>query len=262
MGLDKYYTKRGVINSILNYIDFDRYDLIVEPSAGDNRFIDTIKNLYPNKKIIGIDIQPENSNIIKCDYLKFESYPEYCNLLVIGNPPFGRQSNLAVKFFNKAAEKAACIAFILPRSFKKESVQRKLNVNFHLDFEIDLPKNSFEYESKSYDIPCVFQRWIKKDIIRSCNIVSPIAYKFVKKNETHDIVIQRVGSKAGMIKTCTDVSEQSHYFIKFDFDYENIITELNDITYDHSNDTVGPKSISKQEIVVEFNRIISLMQYL
>ena len=34
--------------------------------------------------------------------------------LVVGNPPFGKISSIAIKFFNKSAEYADCIAFIIP----------------------------------------------------------------------------------------------------------------------------------------------------
>ena len=57
--------------------------------------------------------------------------------LVVGNPPFGKISSIAIKFFNKSAEYADCIAFIIPRTFKRVSVQNKLNLNFHLMYNED-----------------------------------------------------------------------------------------------------------------------------
>ena len=51
-------------------------------------------------------------------------------------------------------------------------------------------------------------------------------------------------------------SFQSHYFIKFDDDVsEEIYKKIESIQFD-SNNTVGPKSISKQEVIKEFNKII------
>jgi hypothetical protein len=36
-------------------------------------------------------------------------------------------------------------------------------LNYHLLFEMDLPKESFLVNDKSYDVPCIFQVWLKKD---------------------------------------------------------------------------------------------------
>ena len=53
-----------------------------------------------------------------------------------------------------------------------------------------------------------------------------------------------------------DKSIQSHYFIKLNNinNIENIINQLNEIKFNFNN-TVGPKSISKQELIQEFNKI-------
>ena len=57
----------------------------------------------------------------------------------------------------------------------------------------------------------------------------------------------------------TDIStksEQSHYFIKFDKKIsESIIEQLNTIIFDSKDDTVGPRSISKQELMKHYNII-------
>ena len=57
-----------------------------------------------------------------------------------------------------------------------------------------------------------------------------------------------------------DKSEQSHYFIKFininKNNFMNIVNELGKIKFEFNN-TVGPKSISKQELIAEFNIILS-----
>ena len=85
----------------------------------------------------------------------------------------------------------------------------------------------------------------------------PKSFKFVKKEEKHDISFRRVGVNAGKIDRNTEnKSFQSHYFIKFDDDVsEEIYKKIESIQFD-SNNTVGPKSISKQEVIKEFNKII------
>ena len=72
-----------------------------------------------------------------------------------------------------------------------------------------------------------------------------------------DISFRRVGVYAGKIETDTNKSEQSHYFIKFTNNRplcENL-NKLKAVTFDFNN-TVGPKSISKLELINEFNRVL------
>ena len=94
------------------------------------------------------DIQPENEEISQLDYLNFNKdivkhkIKENTNIHIIGNPPFGRGGSNAIKFINKAAEFADTIAFILPRSFRKESRQRRVDKNFWLIKDIDLFEES------------------------------------------------------------------------------------------------------------------------
>ena len=68
-----------------------------------------------------------------------------------------------------------------------------------------------------------------------------------------------MGVYAGKIDTkIEDKSIQSHYFIKFENDIftEELLKKLNNIEYSCKNNTAGPKSISKQELIKEFNKII------
>ena len=81
--------------------------------------------------------------------------------MVIGNPPFGKISSFAVRFFNKSAEYAEVIAFIVPRTFKRVSVQNRLNLNFHLIYNEDLPMKPCCFEPKM-GAKCCFQIWKKK----------------------------------------------------------------------------------------------------
>ena len=82
------------------------------------------------KHYIFYDIEPENHEIIKQDYLLYDDYHEikkmYNKIHVVGNPPFGRQSSLVIKFIKKSCEFSESISFILPRSFKKDSLKRGL----------------------------------------------------------------------------------------------------------------------------------------
>lgn len=258
--IDKYYTNDEIVElciyNIKKYLTIDDNDLIIEPSAGNGSFINHIKLLTDNYKFY--DIEPENDEIIKQDYLILDinEFKKFNKIHIIGNPPFGRQSSLAIKFIKKSCEFCYSISFILPRSFKKDSLRKSFLLNFHLIFEIDLPSNSFLVNDIKYDVPCVFQIWQKKTENREINIkLEPLNFIFVKKEEIPHISFRRVGVNAGFIDTnYNDKNIQSHYFIKFtnDKSIEDNLMKLSNITF-NTNNTVGPKSISKQEIISVFN---------
>ena len=261
--IDKFYTNKKIVELCYNYIKDNinilNSDLIIEPSAGNGSFIDKLKELSKNN--IYYDIKPEHGDIIKQDYLDLEvsDFKKYNNIHIIGNPPFGRQSSLAKKFIKKSCEFAKSISFILPKSFKKDSFRRCFKLNYWLVFETDLPDNSFLLDDKEYDVPCIFQIWEKREENRKLPIIlSPNGYEFVKKNKNHDISFRRVGVYAGKISKDTgDKSEQSHYFIKFNNNKKlnKNLDKLKKINFVFNN-TVGPKSISKQELIKEFNKYL------
>jgi len=264
--IDKYYTNPETVKLCIEYIDkyvvMDDLDLIIEPSAGNGAFIEGIKSLTYNH--LFYDIEPENEEITKQDFLKLDIYAKGLNefqnkIHIVGNPPFGRQSSLAIKFIKKACEFAHSISFILPKSFKKDSLIQKFPLNFHRIFEIDLPDNSFLVNGETHDVPCIFQIWMKRSYNReTVEQMKPLNFRFVKKTENPDISFRRVGVNAGTIDTeCDNKSIQSHYFIKFSND-KNIsdnIMRLSGITFDFNN-TIGPKSISKQELIQKFNPLL------
>lgn len=263
--IDKFYTIPTIALNCINHIksnlniDF-KQDLIIEPSAGNGSFIHGIKTL--SEHTVFYDIEPDNKDIIKQDFLELnlsEIYKEFKKIHFIGNPPFGKQASTAIKFIKKCCEYGHSISFILPKSFKKESMQKHFDRNFHLIYETDLNENSFLMNSQICDVPCVFQIWEKKISKRLVQTkIIPTQYKFVKITESPDISFRRIGVYAGKISTETkDKSTQSHYFIKFTNNkpLEENLKLLESIQFEFNN-TVGPKSISKSELIREFNKFI------
>ena len=261
--IDKYYTSENAVNLCLqlvkeNIVIDKENDIILEPSAGNGSFIDIIKSLSDN--YIFMDIEPENnSEIKKQDYLTFNftELPKHNRIHLIGNPPFGRQSSMAIKFIKKSCEYCDTISFILPKSFKKDSLKSRFPSNFHLIKESELPPESFIVDGNPYDVPCIFQIWEKKQYNREISEkLAPIGFKFVEKSENPDISFRRVGVYAGKIDTnIADKSVQSHYFIKLDNKSKETIESLKKIKYNFDN-TVGPRSISKQELIKEFIKVL------
>ena len=262
--LDKFYTKPEVVASciehIKTYLRITDRDIIIEPSAGNGSFIPGIQSLCKN--ILCIDIHPDNPTVTQGDFLQFDAsslVSRYDTLHVVGNPPFGRQASLAIKFIKKASEYCTSISFILPKSFKKDSMQKHFPVYFHLIFEENVSDNAFRVNDADHDVPCVFQIWEKRtqERIPVLKLV-PNGFTFTKKTESPDISFRRVGVNAGVVDTVIDTkSEQSHYFIRFQNreKLHDTIQKVSSIVYTFDN-TVGPKSIGKQEVIKEFNAII------
>ena len=260
--IDKYYTKPSIVDYcceiITQKLQIHPTDLIIEPSAGNGAFIPVIKTL--STRYIFYDLEPENAEIIKQDYLQYtHDKTNSENIHVIGNPPFGRQSSLAIQFIKKSCEFCNSISFILPKSFKKDSLKKSFPLNFHLVSETDLPENAFLVDGIEHNVPCIFQIWEKKSYNRAAiQKLEPLNFQFVKKTDAPNISFRRVGVNAGTIDTNIDEkSIESHYFIRFT-NGETVndnIERLSKITYEFNN-TVGPKSISKQELISKFNPLL------
>ena len=129
--LDKYYTSQDTVDKCVNFIreniEFDRNaDLCIEPSAGNGAFIQQIKTLSNNCKFY--DLHPENNDesktdIIQQDYLTLDyinlELKKYNKVHIIGNPPFGRQSSLAIKFIKSQANFAIPYLLYSQKALKK-----------------------------------------------------------------------------------------------------------------------------------------------
>lgn len=273
--IDKYYTKRDIVDMCIQlvkkYVKIRKtMDIVVEPSAGSGVFYNAISRVCNNIRMF--DIFPDSDIVLKKDFLEV-SPDNICpgqditkmTIHTIGNPPFGRQSSLAIKFIKHASNFSKTISFILPKSFKKDSMRRAFPLSFHLLYECDLPEKSFTVNGEDHDSPCVFQIWERRQTNRK--IIEPLepnGYVFVKKEKEPMLSLRRVGVYAGKADISVhDKSEQSHYFIKIT--NENLIEKINEIVecmnnvvYDFNN-TVGPKSISKGEFIVELNNCIKML---
>lgn len=248
---DKFYTKESIVKELLSLINLKEYNYIIEPSAGNGAFSKNIENC------IALDIEPEEDRIIKQDFFSFilNKQKETDKILVIGNPPFGQQAKLAIDFFNYAASFCDTIAFILPKSFKKSSIQNRINLNFHLFFEKDLPENSFLLNGEDYSVPCVFQIWKKQSKERK-KIKLPTTsflFDFTIEVDKADFRVQRVGGNAGKAFIDKNGAKSSNYYLinKSKYTTEELVETINKIEFSGITDTVGPKSLPKGEFILE-----------
>lgn len=114
---DKYYTPIKVANhcwkKVLETLRDKEIIEVIEPSCGDGAFYH-YEDRVPDK---GYDIKPECEfqGVNRADFLT-EVIDYKQGRLILGNPPYGRNMNLAQKFYEKSVEIADYIGFILPIS--------------------------------------------------------------------------------------------------------------------------------------------------
>jgi len=249
---DAYFTRQDVAGWMLSLAKpFLRgIELFVDPSAGKGAFTEEAKFFGAN--VLSFDINPRHPFVLKRDWLEVEQIPVK-PFAVIGNPPFGRSGNLAIKFFNHSAFLGAeVIAFILPKSFMKESCQSKLSLEYTKAFEKELPSGCFILEDgRPFDSPpCVFQVWVNKSRKAEIFCNKNPYFDFVKGGD-HDFAIRRVGGRAGQVlENGVELSRASTYFVKAKREdaLEVYTTVCMPKAIEISKRTAAAKSVSKNEI--------------
>jgi hypothetical protein len=152
--LDKFYTKPEVSLKCLSLVDLGKYDLVIEPSAGDGSFFNQIA--HSNK--LGLDIAPEGSGIEQQDWLEYKVPTSYKEVLIIGNPPFGLRNSLSKKFVEHSCgfRNVRTVAFVLPDVWNKHTLQKSIGKDFRIKSIVPLGRNSFLLNDKQYHVPCSF----------------------------------------------------------------------------------------------------------
>ena len=262
-GLDQFYTiptcAKQCIDTINQTYNLNNYDLIVEPSAGNGSFFNQI--IHTSK--VGIDLAPQHPDIIQHDF--FDYYPPSgkTKIGVIGNPPFGKNSSLAIKFFNHAAQWANVIAFIIPRTFRKVSVQNKLDKLFHLVHDHEIPNKPCCF-SPPMAVKCCFQIWERRTEQRP----------FVELPTKHadwtflpfgpiddngqptppngaDFAMRAYGGKIGEIKK-TELQvlrPKSWHWFSSNIDTDVLISRFQQLDYSNSLNTARQNSMGRAELV-------------
>lgn len=262
--LDQFYTDPALARDLVARLRAHLGDRLaqarwMEPSAGDGAFLSALP-----ADAVALDIAPQNPRVITANFLTYVP-PHHPNWIVVGNPPFGKNSTLAIQFFNQAATFAQVIAFIVPRTFQKTSAQRRLSAHFHLEVEVEVPQDAFIFEGQSVHVPCVFQIWGRQAIPRATQLL-PITHPDFSytTRERADFAFQRVGARAGTIKDAgpdrRGLSTPSHHFIRV-VDRHRVseirarfeALDWNDIKHR----TAGNPSIAKTEIASHYSRLLA-----
>jgi hypothetical protein len=256
---DQYYTQDNVAAALFDEV-VKRYDprlyQMLEPSAGTGAFF----RLMPPGSL-GVDIDPKGPGIVEADFLE-RRVESGRPVATIGNPPFGTNSSMAIKFFNHAATMSNVIAFVLPRTFRKRSLQNRLNESFHLVHEQIVPANAFLFMGKPYNVPAVFQIWERRGVARAPHVIETNHpdFEFTTWDQA-DFAIQRVGARAGRIHRDFERSANAHYFVRVAdrsaraIDRVLRIMRLLDFRSAAGN-VAGNPSLAKSEIVALYQAFI------
>jgi len=251
--LDQFYTDpvyaKQFFKTISQTVNLNEYDHLLEPSAGTGSFY----NLLDATKRIGLDLEPKAADIIKTDFFDWIP-PADKKIITIGNPPFGKNAALAVKFFNRAAEFSDVIAFVIPRTFRKTSIINRLDNNFHLIHDETVPDHSFIFNGVAYNVPCAAQIWQRKETPRVKIVTLKLEqirswFELVEPSKS-DFAIQRVGGRAGLIRTTDrmNFSAESHYFIKAHD--PRVLSVFQTVNFDTVKfNTAGNPSVSPSELI-------------
>jgi len=264
-GLDKFYTtsacSKKCIDTIFGLYDIPKWDLIVEPSSGDGSFF----NQIPTDKKVGLDIAPEHEDIIKMDFFNYNPPSDKKNIMVLGNPPFS--GSLAVHFFNHSAKWANVIAFIIPRTFRKRSIINRLNKNFHLVYDDELPTTPCCFTPKM-SVKCCFQIWERRDIERP-KITFPKKHndwEFLKTGSGNtigqpessldaDLAIRAFGGLVGEIRVdnFNELTTRSWLWVKSNISLNILVKRLSQLDYSCGMNTARQNSLCQYEIVALYS---------
>jgi hypothetical protein len=241
-------------NVMMSFDDrFDKY-YCIEPSAGDGSFLHQL----PENRRIGMDIEPRSTDIITQDFLTWKPVEHKRSkkqpFVIIGNPPFGKRGQLALRFINKAYELGAeYVCFVLPPIFESDGKgSPRFRTPFNLIHTEKLKNSLFYYPNKQEThVDCIFQVWSKYNT----NNRLPK----VKINNTHDIIVYSIsdgGTSAStrnkkMVHKCDVYLPSTCYGKRNMRPYHN----FNDLPCNRGGYGIQFLNDTKQSLLLKFHQI-------
>lgn len=268
--LDQIFTKPEVATQFTSWVKSHNFFkmlnhiiTVIEPSAGAKDIMKHFKNVQ------GFDIDPKSDDITYADFLHFK--PEMIKgpknvILVVGNPPFGRNGKMAIKFINKAAEFANYIAFILPVIFRRDALKKYITTELSLLDEYELPKNSFYNPSinKPINVPCVAQIWYKKPRKQEVVEYENDYIKYVRNANDADIAVNiRAESpefKTIVDKNVSDIKSRNYIFFKLKKKFNIVKSIINRMSIKNLKKYAYNtffKMVTVSDFIKEFNNTIN-----
>lgn len=252
-GLEQYYTPRHLALELTSIL-FEKLPnptsrKFLEPAGGTGSFIDALIELGASN-IRSFDTHPKHPGVEHADFLGISITEQ--DLVTVSNPPFGRNNALSIPFFNRAASFSSHIAFLVPRSWRKWSVQNRLDLRFHLIHDQDV---NLIYQdqaglplAKANELRTCFQIWERRETNREK--VSIPDNGFIKKTspDAADIAIRVFGYGCGQI--LENFERQPNTTLMFLSLHRGIKASLlRDLDFDRfRNNTAYTQALSFQEI--------------
>lgn len=175
--------------------------------------------------------------------------------VIVGNPPYGKNANLAVEFLNKGVQLSTQVYYVLPRTFRKVSVLNRVDQKLHLVWDHTVPDHMFPppiltcaqfWQVASTDRPKIKIKTTHPD------------FDFVTPCQA-DLCIGRVGAgPCGNIYTdrFLERSVNSHYFIKTkSLQVQQKLKSLSSQFRLQGTQTVGVPSLSKHELIQIYEQV-------
>lgn len=205
-GKEQFYTPAQTAEFIFNRLTnlVSKLDglTLLEPAGGTGTIIEAAMR-HGIKDVISYDIEPHHPKVKQGNFL--EQTITTSNCLTVSNPPFGRNNALAIPFFNHAAKVSDYIVFIVPRSWRKWSVQSKLDRRFHLLQDDDLTINYVDRHGQSvhaYDrLRTCIQYWQRQETLRP--IIRVVESGLISKctPQDADVSLTTFGYGCGTVRT-------------------------------------------------------------
>lgn len=265
VNLEQYFTCRRLaakcLATVEKYYALESFTIVLEPSAGDGAFF----SLLPKSNRVGIDLEPLADGILKADFFEWEPPLFEENILSIGNPPFGQRGALAVDFVNRTCQFSRVIAFILPRTFRKDTFYNRVDPMFHLVEQFDC--DDFRTpEGEKVVVKSVFQIWEKRNTPRAA-IARELSHadfdlkhahlsrisqqELISLRANYDFAIAQVGSNFTP-KDVFEVTKGSYWYVKAHKpSVREVFERLNFDFLDGMN--LSFKSLSKKDIIQAYH---------
>lgn len=250
-GKEQYYTLPEVVDTCVSIAMKYSKDanLFMEPAGGTGEFIKgMLRAGITESQIVSCDIEPKHPLVTKQDFLS-SNYQD--TFFVLSNPPFGRANSLSVKFFNKAAPISSHICFLIPISWRKWSVINRLDDNFHLVEDVEMPAVSFYNDDGPIEgglLRTVFQVWEKRPEKRKKIAIEDRGYIRKCGPNDADIAITLFGHSCGRVET-EFLRESNTTKGYFKISEDSVVEALKSVNFSvFSENTAYVKALSLPEI--------------
>lgn len=294
LGLDKFYTRPvGVARALWFLHDelpraglpgLGDFEVIIEPSAGTGAFVRSLCDLQTS--VLAYDIAPctdtaFREQIVQLDFLnsvhRVQKDVANRRAIVVGNPPFGKNSRLAVEFMNVCATlpTVEAVAFVLPRGFQKVSVQRRV-AGFSLVSSCIFTTDESTFDTvdgATHTVPSCFQLWrrVTANEPSTCKPadLKPCGWRRLPKAgnlppASYTFQIVRAGGSAGKAFVQADrPAAIANYFIDLDdatINPRDVVATINarqNEIADAVCNVTGPRSLSLPELIPFVNRVVA-----